>query len=138
MSNIENSAEQILKFKELLDSGVITEEEFQAKKKELLNGPERISDHSSESSFSARTTGIVAYITWIGFILAILLGDRKAAAFHINQALVVNLFAFGSVIPLLGWFWAIFIGICWIMGIVYACKEQEKEVPLIGKVRLLK
>lgn len=33
MSSTGNSAEQILKFKELLDSGVITEEEFQAKKK---------------------------------------------------------------------------------------------------------
>jgi len=29
-------AEEILKFKELLDSGVITEEEFEAKKKQLL------------------------------------------------------------------------------------------------------
>ena len=32
-----SSADEIKKFKELLDSGVITEEEFQAKKEQLLN-----------------------------------------------------------------------------------------------------
>ena len=32
-----SSAEALMKYKELLDNGVITEEEFQAKKKELLN-----------------------------------------------------------------------------------------------------
>ncbi|MDY5798016.1 MAG: SHOCT domain-containing protein, partial [Eubacteriales bacterium] len=30
------SADEIMKFKELLDSGVITQEEFDAKKKEIL------------------------------------------------------------------------------------------------------
>ena len=31
------SADELLKFKELLDGGVITQEEFEAKKKQLLN-----------------------------------------------------------------------------------------------------
>lgn len=31
-----SSADEIMKFKELLDSGVITQEEFDAKKKEIL------------------------------------------------------------------------------------------------------
>lgn len=135
--------ELIAEYKALLDSGAITEEEFQMKKQQLLSSDDTTADSGnsggalSEGSLSARTTGIVAYLTWIGFIIALLLGDRKKAMFHINQALIVNLFALLSAIPFLGWIWSIFMIVCWIMGIVYACREQEKEVPLIGKLHLL-
>lgn len=136
---MDNIPALLKQYKELLDSGVITEEEFQQKKKELLSRSE-----GSQSSFgsdvgmlSPRTTGIVAYLSWIGFLIALLLGDRKKAMFHINQALIINLFAMLSIIPLLGWVWSIFMIVCWIMGIVYACREQEKEVPIIGRIHLL-
>ncbi|NLL75975.1 MAG: hypothetical protein GX235_01820 [Clostridiales bacterium] len=85
-----------------------------------------------------RTTGIVAYITWIGLLIAIIAGDRDGAKFHLNQALVIFLFGLLSVIPLIGGLWAIFIFVCWIMGLIAAINEEEKEVPLIGKIRLLK
>ena len=54
----------------------------------------------------AKTTGIVAYITWIGLVIAFVLGDREGAKFHLNQALVIN--------------------------------GEEKAVPLLGQIRLLK
>ena len=38
----------------------------------------------------AKTTGIVAYITWIGLVIAFVLGDREGAKFHLNQALVIG------------------------------------------------
>lgn len=135
-----NTADLILKYKELLDSGVITEEEFNEKKKQLLSSNEtyeKKNASSAESSISAKATGIIAYVTWIGFLVALLAGDKKGAMFHINQALVINLFALASVVPVIGWVWAVFISICWIMGIIYACKEEEKEVPLIGKIKIL-
>ena len=99
-----------------------------------------------EGSMSAKTTGIVAYITWVGFIIALVLGDRKRAMFHINQALVINLAVIAvnivSIIPILGWIVAvlgsIFCFVCWIMGLYYAITEQEKEVPLLGQIKLLK
>ena len=31
----------------------------------------------------AKTTGIVAYITWIGLVIAFVLGDREGAKFHL-------------------------------------------------------
>lgn len=130
--------ELIAEYKSLLDSGVITQEEFEAKKQQLLGSNDTASGGVlSESSLSKRTTGIVAYLTWIGFIIALLIGDRKGAMFHINQALIINLFALLSAIPFVGWLWSLFILVCWIMGIVYACREQEKEVPLIGRLHLL-
>ena len=87
---------------------------------------------------TTKATGIVAYITWIGLIIAFCAGDKEGAKFHLNQALVIFLFGLLSVVPCLGQIWAIFILVCWIMGLVAAINEEEKEVPLIGKIRILK
>ena len=85
-----------------------------------------------------KTTGIIAYITWIGWIVAFCAGDKEGAKFHLNQALVILI---GQIIasavnfiPIL----SIFLFVCWIMGLIYACQEQEKEVPLIGQIKILK
>ena len=85
-----------------------------------------------------KTTSIVAYLTWIGLLIAILAGDKEGAKFHVNQALVIWLFSLLSIIPCIGWIWAIFIFVCWIIGLIAAINQDEKEVPLIGKIRLLK
>lgn len=85
-----------------------------------------------------KTTSIVAYLTWIGLLIAILAGDKEGAKFHVNQALVIWLFSLLSIIPCIGWIWAIFMLVCWIMGLIAAINQEEKEVPLIGKIRILK
>lgn len=85
-----------------------------------------------------RTTGIVAYITWIGLLIAVCAGDKEGAKFHVNQALVIFLFGLLGVIPCIGWIWEIFIFVCWIMGLIAAINEEEKPVPLIGGIQILK
>lgn len=93
-----------------------------------------------------KTTGIVAYLTWIGLLIAFLAGDKEGAKFHINQALVIFLFQIAggivTVIPVVGWIvggaWSIFMIVCWIMGLIAAVQEEEKEVPLIGKIHIIK
>ncbi len=86
----------------------------------------------------ARTTGIVAYITWIGLLIAVIAGDKEGAKFHINQALVIMLFGLLGAIPCIGQIWLIFIFVCWIMGLIAAINEEEKPVPLIGGITLIK
>lgn len=86
----------------------------------------------------AKTTSIVAYLTWIGLLIAVLAGDKEGAKFHVNQALVILLFSLLSIIPCIGWVWGIFMIVCWIMGLIAAINQEEKEVPLIGKIRILK
>lgn len=86
----------------------------------------------------AKTTSIVAYLTWVGLVVALLAGDKEGAKFHLNQALVIMLFSLIGLIPCIGWIWAIFMLVCWIMGLIAAINQEEKEVPLIGKIRLLK
>lgn len=85
-----------------------------------------------------KVTSIVAYITWIGLIIAFCAGDKEGAKFHLNQALVIFLFSLLSVIPCVGWIWAIFMLVCWIMGLIAAINQEEKRVPLIGSIQILK
>ena len=85
-----------------------------------------------------RTTDIVAYITLIGFFLAVILGDKENSKFHTNQALVIWLFGLLSVIPCLGQIWGIFMIVFWFMGLISAINGEEKPVPIIGNVKLIK
>ena len=79
-------------------------------------------------------------------IIAFVAGDKDGAKFHLNQALVIWLagiiLGIVAVITILGWIvglvGSIFLFVCWIMGLVYAIQEQEKEVPILGKFKLLK
>ena len=86
----------------------------------------------------AKTTGIVAYLTWIGFIIAICAGDKEGAKFHLNQALVILLFSLLSIIPCIGWIWGIFMVVCWFIGFIAAINEEEKENPVLGKIKIIK
>lgn len=87
---------------------------------------------------NTKTTGIVAYITWIGLLIAFCAGDKEGAKFHLNQALVIFLFSLLGVIPCVGWIWLIFMLVCWVMGLIAAINEEEKPVPLIGGIKILK
>ena len=100
-----------------------------------------------------KVTGIVGYITWIGLIVAFCAGDKEGAKFHLNQSLVlwlaeivVGLIAtVGGYIPVVGLIISLVAGICqlvlfvfWIMGLVGACQGNEKELPLIGSIKIIK
>lgn len=85
-----------------------------------------------------QATGVVAYITWIGWIIAYVAGDREGAKFHLNQALVLQIFGFLSFVPYLGSLWSIFIFICSIIGLIAAINGEENEVPLLGSIRIIK
>ena len=88
---------------------------------------------------SKKVTGIVAYITWVGLLVALVAGDKEGAKFHMNQALVIWIVGtIGSFIPVIGLLLVLLSFVCWIMGLVYAAQEIEKEVPILGKIKLLK
>ena len=93
-----------------------------------------------------KVTGIVAYVTWIGWIVAFCAGDKEGAKFHLNQALVLWIINIASsilgLIPVIGTIVtlivSVFVFVCWILGLISAIKEEEKELPLIGKIQILK
>ncbi len=93
-----------------------------------------------------KVTNIVAYITWIGLIIAFVMGDREGSKFHINQSLVIWLVGtiagllnglplVGGLISVVG---GLFCAVCWFIGIINAIQGIEKPVPLLGQIKLLK
>lgn len=85
-----------------------------------------------------RATDIVAYLTWVGLLISLIFGDREHSRFHQNQALVIWLFGLPAFIPCIGWIWGIFCFVCAVMGCISAINGEEKAVPLLGQIRLLK
>lgn len=96
-----------------------------------------------------KTTSWVSYVTFIGWLVAYLAGDKEGAKFHLNQALIVWLgylcVYVASVILVfipLGLLVArvamIFLLVCWIIGLINAINQEEKELPLIGQIKILK
>lgn len=100
-----------------------------------------------------KATGIVGYLTWIGLIIALCAGDREGAKFHLNQSLViwigeiaVGLIAgIASFIPVVGFIVTlaagvcqIFLLVCWVLGLIGAFNDEEKPLPLIGGIQILK
>lgn len=86
-----------------------------------------------------KTTGIVAYITWVGLLIAFLAGDKEGAKFHINQSLVLVIASvICGIIPIVGWIAEIAVLVFTIMGIVSAVNGEEKPLPLIGGIKIIK
>ncbi len=97
------------------------------------------------TQISRRTTGILAYCTIIGWLVAFFAGDRRAR-FHLNQGfvfhiigLIINILqgAFGWITRWLTWPIYLVLGlasgamvILCILGIVFAAQDREVPLPL--------
>ena len=81
-----------------------------------------------------KTTNILAYITVIGLILAVVLGDRENCKFHINQSIVIWLFSLLTAVPGVGKIWGIFMFVCWLIGLIGAVQDKETLIPLLGNI----
>lgn len=81
----------------------------------------------------------LAALEYIGLLVIALVAapNSRFVRFHANQALLLGLFAIPSAIPFIGWIWGVFCVVCLIMGIMNAVNGQFKELPLIGKFRII-
>ena len=94
-----------------------------------------------------KTAAIVSYITWIGFLIAMCIGDRsdRYVSHHLNQALVLNLLSIVGgvleVIPVIGSIAAgiVSLGVLvfWVMGIYRAATGSTEPLPLVGDIHLI-
>ena len=92
-----------------------------------------------------KTTDIVAYLTHVGLIIALICGDRKNSTFHLNQALVIwlagTIAGFLTIIPFIGgilaWIGGVFCTVCCFIGFINAIQGIEKPVPFLGQFKLL-
>lgn len=100
-------------------------------------------ENNSTVANEGKNTAIIAYITFIGLIIAFVMNNEKKDAFatyHIKQSLGLALtgLALGIIgmIPILGWIINI-LGIfvllyMWIIGLMNAINGKESTVPFLG------
>lgn len=92
---------------------------------------------------------IMAVLAYILFLIPLLAAKESPyAKFHTNQGLLVCLAGIavsivGSIIPILGWFLilpvgCIIVAVIGIMGLINAWTGKAKELPIIGKIRIIK
>lgn len=94
-----------------------------------------------------KIAAIAGYISWIGFLIAIIIGDRTDGYLnhHLNQALVINILSiFGGVltiIPILGstvsWIVSVAVLAFLILGIYRAATGSTKPLPIIGDIHII-
>lgn len=84
-----------------------------------------------------KTKAIVAHITWIGWLIALIVNSSQKdeiTSYYIRQTLGIYLFTLlVSIIPVLniiGWIIGI---IFWIMSLIGAINGEMKETPIVGK-----
>ena len=96
---------------------------------------------------------LLAYLSWLVLIPLIAAKDSKFARFHCNQGIVLAIAeiivgivcGILSIIPYVGWIFTILgsvVGLCAfilsILGIINAVNGKAKELPIVGKFRILK
>lgn len=96
---------------------------------------------------NSRTVAIISYITWIGWIIALVVRDRydRFVTHHLNQALIINIIRCAASLvvffPFVGRFAAWIIGVAalalWILGLYRAYKWSSEPLPVIGNVRII-
>lgn len=98
---------------------------------------------STATSGEDKTVAIVAYLTLIGFLVAIIIHmnkKTKLGAFHLRQMLGFILSWLAVIIliiiPIIGWIllpiFYLFMIVCWIMGLIAAINGQMKPMPIVG------
>lgn len=84
-----------------------------------------------------KTKAIVAHITWIGWLVALIINSSQKdeiASYYIRQLLGIYLFTLViSIIPVLNFIGWIIGFIFWIMSLIGAVNGEMKETPIVGK-----
>ena len=121
--------------------------------KNLFSVVDRTAEFDAQDSQDNKVMNILAYIGILVLIPLLAAKDSKFARFHCNQGLVLFIaeliisivLGILGAIPKIGWIFGIIgslVGICFlvlvIIGIINAVNGKAKELPLVGKFKILK
>lgn len=120
------------------------QQDISAKLTELNNTADTTADYSPEDIEKNKIMAVLAYIIFLIPLLAA--KDSPFAKFHTNQGLVLFIGAILSsviaAVPIIGWIIAPIAGLAItvlsVIGIVNALGGKAKELPVIGKYKILK
>lgn len=120
---------------------------------ELNNTADTTSEFDQNDIQQNKVMAILAYFSWLVIVPIIGAKESKFARFHANQGLVLAIVeiicwvVLGVLtnIPLIGWIFRLVDGlfslVCLlfsVLGIVNAANGKAKELPIVGKFKLLK
>lgn len=99
--------------------------------------------HQDSNNAVNNTVAVVAYITLIGFIIALIMNQNnknELGSFHLREMLGLILFGVGiyivGMIPFIGFplyvIGALGLFVFWILGLINAVNKEKKLLPLIG------
>lgn len=112
----------------------------------FTNTANTTADYSPEDIAKNKPITFLAYLGALCFIPLFIAKDSPYARFHTNQGLILFLFGLitsvAGLIPYVGWIIAavisIFDTLLLVVGILNAFRGEAKELPLIGKFRILR
>ncbi|MGV6807965.1 MAG: hypothetical protein ACWA5K_08710 [bacterium] len=85
-----------------------------------------------------KTKAIVAHITFIGWIVALIvnLSEKKTelASYYLRQLLGLHILSMvAASIPRIGWIIGVIVFIFWLISLIGAIKGEKSESPWIGQ-----
>lgn len=84
-----------------------------------------------------KTKAIVAHITFIGWIIALVLNSSEKdefASYYIRQLLGIYLAGIVLyMIPGIGWIISVIVFFFWLLSLIGAIQGEMKESPVVGK-----
>ena len=121
--------------------------------KEILNTPDKTSEFDPKDVSDNKVWAILSYCFIVVIVAIIAKKDSPYVKYNANQGLVVFLLMLASsilgtvlgMIPFIGWlfsiiFWLVNIALTLleVFGIVNSAMGKAKELPFLGKIKLLK
>lgn len=112
--------------------------------KQFNNTADTTAEFTAEDIEKNKVMALLAYIIFLIPLLAA--KDSKFARFHTNQGIILVIGAviasIIAAIPIIGWIIApilsVIITVLAIIGIINAAGGKAKELPLVGKIKILK
>ncbi len=119
---------------------------------QVMNTTDLTSQYIPEDIAEGKLMSILSYLWILFFLPLVVCPGSKFGRFHANQALVLFIVGIvfgvvGSVVGIIGisivtWIVSTVLGLVdlalVILGIYYAATGKAKELPLIGKIRIIK
>lgn len=116
----------------------------------FLNTPDTTAEFDQQDIQSNKIMAVLCYFGILWLVPMLAAKDSKFAQYHVNQGIILTLAGLAvsvacfiiAWIPILGWIIAPVAGLIpfamMILGIINACQGTAKELPIIGKYRLIK
>lgn len=103
------------------------------------NTPDHTAEMDAKDIEDNKIMAILAYLGILVLVPIFAAKESKFARFHANQGLILCIVGIIlGFVPILKWFAWIFELVFAVLGIMNAAKGLAKELPLIGKYKLLK